>query len=161
MTVIWLNGAVGSGKSVVGAALAALLPRGGFVDGDDHAGPPHLPNRRRWNMAIGSLLALARRRPPGWLVVAYPLDGAGFRRVRAGCALARRRLVVVNLATPLPIVLRGRGRRVLSADERRRARAMHGEAYHRRRFAALTLPNALPPAARTARRLNRLLRFVA
>ena len=31
MTVIWLNGAVGSGNSAVGAALAALLPRGGFV----------------------------------------------------------------------------------------------------------------------------------
>lgn len=160
MTVIWLNGTIGSGKTAVGLALAALLPAARFVDGDDHAGPPHLPNRRRWRMAIEAVLARARRRPPGSLVVAYPLDRADFRRVRTGCAQARRRLVVVNLATPLPIVLRGRGRR-LSAGEQRRARQMFAEACHRRRFAALTLPNALPPAARTARRLNRLLRFVA
>jgi hypothetical protein len=158
MTVIWLNGAIGSGKSTVGAALAALLPRAAFVDGDDHAGPRHLPNRQRWRMALEAVLTLARRRPPALLVIAYPLDGADIRRVRAGCAQARRRLLVVNLATPLPIVLRGRGGRVLSPGERARVRQMHAQGYPRRRFAWRTLSNALPPVSRTARALARHLR---
>jgi len=72
MSVIWLNGTVGSGKSTVGAALAGLLPASRFLDGDDLAGPSHLPNPMRWGMALDALLAAVVR--PGrfrWLVVAY------------------------------------------------------------------------------------------
>ena len=149
--IIWLNGVVGSGKSAVGAALACLLPGGHFIDGDDHAGPADLPDRWRWRIALLTVLTLARRRPPARIVVAYPLDSGSFRILRSRCARVRRRLVVINLATPLPVVLRGRGGRVLSRDERRRVREMVGEGYCRRRFATMTLCNALPPPARTAR----------
>ena len=153
MTVIWLNGTIGSGKSAVGRAVAALLPQARFVDGDDLAGPAGLPNRQRWQMAVEALLRLARCRRPARLVVAYPLAAADVRRLRAACR--RRFVLLVNLATPLPIVLRGRGGRVLSPGERSRVREMFSEGYHRRRFAGLTLANALPPVARTARVIAR------
>ena len=74
---------------------------------------------------------------------------------RAACGRARRRLLVVNLATPLPITLRGRGGRRLSLGEERRVREMFSQNYHHRRFAALTLCNALPPVSRTARKIAR------
>ena len=153
MTVIWLNGTIGSGKTAVGRAVAALLPQARFVDGDDLAGPSGLPNRQRWRMAVDALLRLVRCRWPARLVVAYPLAAADARRLRAACAC--RVLLVVNLATPLPIVLRGRGGRVLSAGERRRVREMFSEGYHRRRFADMTLTNALPPVSRIARVIAR------
>ncbi len=155
--VIWLNGTVGSGKSAVGRALAARLPGAVFLDGDDLAGPSGLPNRERWAMALAALLQVVAQRRRR-LVIAYPLDRAGYARLRARCGGA---LLVVTLATPLPIVLRGRGR-MLDAWEMARVRAMRAAGYHRRRFAALTVPNAVPPASRTAaliaRRLARPLR---
>jgi shikimate kinase len=44
MSVIWLNGTIGSGKSAVGKALADLLPHARFMDGDNYAGPEYLGN---------------------------------------------------------------------------------------------------------------------
>lgn len=159
MTVIWVNGAIGAGKTAVGRALAGLLSGARFLDGDDHAGPRHLPARRRWRMATDALLrAVALRAHTPVLVIAYPLDPTGYRRLRTVCGRSRRRLMVVTLATPLPIILRGRGGRGLSAAERARTRRMHAEGYHRRRFPALVLPNASGTAARTARLVVRRLR---
>ena len=155
VTVIWLNCTIGSGKTAVGRALAALLPQAEFVDGDDHAGPAHLPNRDRWHMALEALLRLARCRRSRRLVIAYPLEAREFRRLRAVCGRAQLGLLVVNLATPLPIALRGRGGRTLSLGEQQRVREMFSDNYHRRRFAALTLSNALPPVSRTARMIAR------
>jgi hypothetical protein len=159
MAVVWLNGTVGSGKSVVGRALAASLPGAKFMDGDWYAGPRHLPEARRWRMALDVLLAaVLRSRGTGMLVVAYPLDLPGYRALRARCARAHTALLVVNLAPPLPMTLRGRGGRLLSRAETARIRAMRAKGYHRRPFAALTLPNADPPASRTARTILRHLR---
>jgi hypothetical protein len=154
VTVIWLNATVGAGKSAVGQALARLSPANRFIDGDDLAGPRHLPNPVRWRMAFDLLLrAAARRGHCRTLVVAYPLDRLGYRKLRAVCARAHRPLVVVNLATPLPIILRGRGGRRLDAAERGRVRVMRSKGYHRQTFATATLPNAYKPAARTARQI--------
>lgn len=149
--VIWLNGTLGAGKSAVGQALATILPGATYVDGDDHAGPPRLPLAIRWHMALDALLHLIAR--PGRnrsLVVAYPLRGPDYARLRVTCNRARRTLIVVNLAPPLMMTLQCRGARELDAGERVRVRAMRSEGYHRRRFAAFTLPNAQQPAARTA-----------
>ncbi len=157
MSVIWLNGTIGSGKTAVGKEVARLLPGARFLDGDDYAGPAGLPNARRWRMAVEALLrAILRRGACRTLVVAYPLDGATCRRLRAACATARRGLLIANLAPPLRLTLQGRGGRTLTAWERARLRAMRSEGYHRRPFATVTLPNAQPPAARTARQLIRL-----
>jgi hypothetical protein len=156
--VIWLNGTVGSGKTAVGRALAAILPNAFLVDGDDHAGPAHLHSLVRWRMAMDRLLRIVRRsRRPAVLVVAYPLECAGHARLRAACGRAHRRLVVVNLAPPLAMTLRGRGGRQLSAGERARVREMRSEGYHRRPYAALTWPNAQGSAAHTACQIARRL----
>jgi hypothetical protein len=128
------------------------------MDGDDHAGPRHLPTSLRWRMALNALLcAVIRPGQAPTLVVAYPLDGFGHAKLRAACGRARRRLAVVNLAPPLAATLRGRGGRQLDTGERARVRAMRSEGYHRRSFAVFTLPNAQPPAARTAWRIACLL----
>lgn len=156
MLVIWLNGTIAAGKSAVGRQLADLLPRAVFVDGDDHAGPAHLPNRLRWRMALEALLCIVARRGGAHVhVVAYPLDGSSYQRLHAVCGRGRRRLVVVNLAPPLALTLRGHRGRRLSVWEQGRLRAMRSAGYHRRTFGTFTLANAHPPAARTARRIAR------
>lgn len=155
MSVVWLNGTVGSGKSTVGAALAKLLPAARFLDGDDLAGPRHLPNSVRWAMALNALLAAVIR--PGyfrWLVVAYPLDSSGFLRLRTACASARRRLLVVNLDVPSAMTLRGRGDRTLTVAERARVREMRSKGYHRRSFATATFHNTYPSVGMTSRRIQ-------
>jgi hypothetical protein len=158
--VIWLNGTVGAGKSSVGRALAAALPGAGFFDGDDFAGAANLPPARRWRVATEALLRIVAR-PAGirTLVIAYPLGRQEHRRLRAVAGRARMALVVVTLATPLRLILRGRGTRRLDAQEQARARAMRSQGYHRRRFARLTLPNAQHAPAATAAALIRRLRW--
>jgi hypothetical protein len=157
--VIWLNGTVGAGKSAVGKAVAAILPGAVFVDGDDHAGPPHLPQAVRWHMALEFFLRRARCRGRSRiLVVAYPLGRSGHARLRATCGRAHRRLVVVTLAPPLGVTLRGRGDRELDPWERKRIRQMRSEGFHRRRFATFTIPNAQPPVRSTASRIVALIR---
>jgi hypothetical protein len=160
MSVIWLNGTVGSGKTTVGMALAGLLPASRFLDGDDLAGPSYLPNPIRWAMALDALLAVVVR--PGrfrWLVVAYPLDGIEFLRLRAACAKARRPLTVVNLDVPLSMTLQGRGGRTMTTAEKKRIRVMRSEGYHRRPFATATLHNAYPSVSRASRQVLALVRF--
>ena len=160
MRVSWLNGTVGSGKTAVGRALAGMLPDAAFVDGDDHAGPSHLPRHRRWRVAMTALVELiARSGRRRTLVVAYPLTMAHHGRLRATCGRGHRSLIVVTLATPLTQIVRGRGTRRLDAAEIARARAMWSEGYARWPFAALTLPNTQPSPASAACRIARLLRF--
>jgi hypothetical protein len=154
MSVIWLNGTVGSGKTSVGKVLVKLLAGARFMDGDDCAGPEHLPNFMRWRAAVNALLqAVVRPGRYSTLVIAYPLDFLSFRRLEATCRRAHRSLLVVNLASPLAMTLRGRGGRTLSPSERERVRVMRSEGYHRRPFAAVSLPNAYPPVERTARKI--------
>jgi hypothetical protein len=149
--VIWLNGIVGAGKSAVARALATILTGATYVDGDHHAGPSHLPHSVQWRMALDVLLRLvSRRKRTSILVVAYPLRRSDYVRLRSACGRAHRRLVVVTVAPPLTVTLRGRGGRELDDWERKRVRRMVSEGYHRRRFAALTVPNAQSPAMRTA-----------
>jgi hypothetical protein len=153
MTVVWLNATVGSGKSAVGQALARILPSAVFLGGDDYAGPSHLPNPLRWRVALQTLLrAGVRRGSFPTLVVAYPLDRFGYAQLKAICGRSCRPCLVINLAPPLSMTLRGRGGRMLDESERARVRVMRSKGYHCRRFAIATLPNAHPPARRTANR---------
>ena len=112
-------------------------------------------------MALDVLLAavLCRGHSP-WLVVAYPLDDAGFRQLRAACAKAGRRFAVVNLDVPLSVTLRARGGRRLSTAEKQRVGVMRSEGYHHRPFAAVSFQNAYPPVGLAARRILVLLRPV-
>jgi hypothetical protein len=157
MSVIWLNGTIGSGKSAVGEAIARLVPCARYLDGDDYVGPESLPNVRQWRMAVDALLrSIIRRGHFKTLVIAHPLDVWDYRRLRAACRKARRGLLVVNLAPPLNMVLRGRGGRLLEPWERDRVRVMRSQGYYRRHFASLTLPNVKSPPVRTARRVLQL-----
>jgi hypothetical protein len=111
-------------------------------------------------MALDALLAAVIR--PGrfrWLVIAYPLDSVGFLQLRAACAKARRRFIIINLDVPTSMTLRGRGGRTITTAERKRIRAMRSEGYHRRPFAAATLHNAYPSVARASRRVLSLVRI--
>ena len=152
VTVVWINAPVGAGKTAVARALAALSPSARFIDGDDHAGSSGRPARVRWRRATDTLIEMARwHRCVGTLVMAYPLDRLGYLRLRAACVRAHRGLVVINLATPLFLLLRPRGERALTRAERVRTRAMLSEGYGRQSFATFSHPNLRPPAARTAR----------
>jgi Shikimate kinase len=158
MWVVWINGAVNAGKTTVGRALAARLRRARFLDGDDVAGPSHLPRERRWRIAQDRLLeAIARREQGETLVIAYPLGVAEHARLWRRCARLRRGLIVLTVAPPLRLVRRPRGDRALSDSERRRAAAMVSEGYHARRFAAVRLVNAGPSPAAMAARIALLL----
>ena len=150
--IIWLNSTVGAGKTSIGQALSHILPGAVFMDGDDHAGPSSLPNTVRWRMAIDALLRAAARRSRT-LVVAYPLDRLEYQRLKAVCRRGRRSLVLVNLATPLTITLRGRGSRRLDAAEQARVREMRSKGFHRRPFASATFSNASSPPRTTARKI--------
>lgn len=154
VSVIWLNGTIGAGKSTVGEALADLIPCARYLDGDDYVGPESLPHTRRWRMAVDTLVrSIIQRGHFKTLVIAYPLDARDYARLRAACGKAQRGLLVVNLAPPLNMILRGRGGRLLEPRERDRVRVMRSEGYHRRPFARLTLPNVESPPVKTARRV--------
>lgn len=153
LRVIHLNGPVNSGKSSVGQALAALVPGAAFVEGDAHGLPEALPAEQRWAGALGRILQRIGESGGPCLVSAYPLDEAGYRRLRAACVARGAALSVVTLAPPLEVALGARGARVPDAAEQARIRAMYAEGYHRRAFSAVTIDNAGLAPEETARRV--------
>ncbi|HWX48093.1 MAG TPA: DUF2062 domain-containing protein [Roseomonas sp.] len=155
--VLHLNGSINSGKSSIGRALAEMLPGAEFVEGDDHGLPTSLPRERRWAGALQRIArCIAISRAP-WLVVAYPLDEAAYRSLRAACAARGARLRVVTLAPPLEVALSERGGRRLSEEERQRIGEMYAKGYAERPFSELIFdPSDLTPEA-SARELARLL----
>ncbi|MFC4170345.1 DUF2062 domain-containing protein [Teichococcus aestuarii] len=153
LRVIHLNGAINSGKSSVGRALAALIPGAGFIEGDEHGLPAELPPEQRWAGALGRILRRIRESNAPCLVSAYPLDEAGYRRLRTACVARGATLSVVTLAPPLEVALGPRGGRVPDAAEQARIRAMYAEGYHRRLFSDVTLDNAGLAPEEAARRV--------
>jgi hypothetical protein len=111
-------------------------------------------------MAVDAvILEVKRGGGSGALIIAYPLGGRDFHRVRAAGAGAHQRLFVVNLARPIALTLRGRGDRSLDSWEKARVREMWSEGYQRRPFADVTLRNTQSPVGRTARAIVRHLRI--
>ena len=92
-----------------------------------------------------SIASAARTR---MLVFAYPLRRADHALIFAACARIHRPLTVVTLTTPLPVILRQRGKRRLDQQEQTRVRAMHSEGYYRQTFS--TLPSLVPSPLRIA-----------
>ena len=88
MSVVWLNGTVGSGKSAIGAALANLLPASRFLDGDDLAGPSYLPSAARWGMTLDALLTAVAG--PGASSMACPCLPFGRNRLSTGAGCQRK-----------------------------------------------------------------------
>nr|WP_277819437.1 DUF2062 domain-containing protein [Pseudoroseomonas vastitatis] len=153
LRVIHLNGAINSGKSSVGQALAARIPGAGFVEGDEHGLPDELPPEQRWAAALTRILRLVASSRAPCLVTTYPLDDTGYRRLRAVCVARGALLSVVTLAPPLDVALAPRGARRPGAAEQARIRAMYAEGYHRRGFSDVTLDNAELTAEEAAARI--------
>ncbi|WP_206668112.1 DUF2062 domain-containing protein [Teichococcus oryzae] len=142
LRVIHLNGPINSGKSSTGQALAARIADADFIDGDADGLPAHLPEEQRWAGALGRILRQVAGTAAPCLIVAYPLDDTGYRRLRAACVARGAALSVVTLAPPLDVALGARGGRGPDAEEQARIRAMYAEGYHSRAFSDVTLDNA-------------------
>lgn len=153
LRVIHLSGPVNSGKSDVGRALAALLPQAAFIEGEAPGLPEAMPDEQRWAGALGRLLRRIAESDRPCLVTAYPLDEAGYRRLRVACVARGASLSVVTLAPPLEAALGPRGGRVPDAAERSRIRAMYAEGYHQRAFSDVTLDTAGLEPGEAARRI--------
>ncbi len=151
--VIHLNGPINSGKSTVGAALAALLPGARFIEGDDHGAPSHLPCTEQWALALDRITDLIASATEPCLVIAYPLEQDSYERILAACARRSARLRVVTLAPTLEAARTDRGGRVLTDWERQRIAQMYLEGYASRPFSDLLLDTSGTDAQSSARQI--------
>ncbi|WP_231570428.1 shikimate kinase [Achromobacter sp. RTa] len=157
LNVIHLNGPINSGKSTVGAALAALLPAARFIDGDDHDAPSHLPYTEQWELALARITRLIGAARDSYLVVAYPLDQEGYERILAACERRSARLRVITLAPTLAAAQSDRGGRILTEWERQRVAQMYREGYASRPFSDWVLDTSSSDPASSAREIARRL----
>ncbi|MFC3126190.1 DUF2062 domain-containing protein [Pseudoroseomonas globiformis] len=141
LRVIHVSGPLNTGKTSVGLALADAIPGAVFVDGDEHDLSPTLPDSQRWAGAVGRLVGMIRDCDAPCLILAYPLDATGYRRIREACVRRGASLAVVTLAPPLEVALSDRGGRPLNEADRSRIRAMYAEDYASAAFSDLLLDN--------------------
>jgi hypothetical protein len=153
MRVVHLNGPINSGKSTIGQALAALLPDAVFIEGDEHGAPDDLNPPARWVLALDRLARLIATATAETLVIAYPLDEPGFRRLRDAALARGATFRVVTLAPPLTMALADRGRR-LTDWERRRIPEMYARGYATRMFSDLILDTGTTTPGDAARVLQ-------
>lgn len=154
LTVIHINGPINSGKSTLSRALAGSLPEASFIDGDDHDAPDDAPLGVRIEAALRRIEMEIATEQGRYLVVAYPLDGADYERLKAAADMRGARFLVLTLAPPLEVALTDRGQRALSSEEKRRIVEMYDEGYHARPFSDLTLDTSrlgLPECIEKAR----------
>ncbi|MDQ8034219.1 shikimate kinase [Bordetella genomosp. 1] len=140
--VIHLNGPINAGKSTIGPRVAALLPQGVWIDGDDLAGPDDLPREAQWEQAHARLAEAIAALRVGTLVLGYPMDQALYERLHAAAQEAGARLLVVTLSPPLDVALSDRGERRLTPEERARVAEMYEQGYPSRPFSDLVLNTA-------------------
>jgi hypothetical protein len=139
LSVVHVNGPINSGKSTVGRALACVLSDARFVDGDDYDVPCDVPLETQWAMALMRIehdIAVAECR---YLIVAFPIDRAGFEQLNAACKKRSGRLIVVTLSPPLEVALSDRGERRLTPWERQRIDEMYRQGYQSRPFSDIFL----------------------
>ncbi|MEE1655549.1 shikimate kinase [Microvirga sp. CF3062] len=143
LTVVHINGPINSGKSTLGRALVDSLLDASFIDGDDHDAPDDAPLSVRIEAALRRIEMEIATRQGRHLVVAYPLDGADYERLKAASDRRGARFLVLTLAPPLEVALTNRGQRALSSEEKRRIVEMYDEGYHARSFSDLVLDTSL------------------
>ncbi|MET1534233.1 shikimate kinase [Burkholderia sola] len=134
LTIIHLNGPINSGKTTIGRALARVLPDARFIDGDDHDAPEDAPFDVQWAIALERLVTQIAQARERHVVIAYPIGGAEFERLRAACDVRDARLFVVTLAPPEAVAASNRGTRALTDWERQRITQMYREGYASRAF---------------------------
>jgi hypothetical protein len=154
LTVIHINGPINSGKSTLGRALSEALPEASLIDGDDHDAPDDAPLGVRIEAALSRIETEVAKARGRYLVVAYPLDEADYRRLKDAAGRRGARFLVLTLAPQLEVALKDRGARALSLEEKNRIVEMYGEGYHARPFSDLVLDTSalsLPETVETAR----------
>ena len=146
-------GAIGSGKTTLGRALARELG-GGHVEGDDHQQPP-----KAWyatalstsRSTLAAVLAVTASSRPA--VVSYPLRCREWIFYRRRLADAGVRSAFVSLvADEEALLAAGRGR-VFTLEERRRIREMLEQGYGTRAFADVKVRTDRGNAEETLARL--------
>lgn len=142
MLVICFNGAVNSGKTTTGKALASLVPNARFIDGDDHGAPDGTPFQTMLEISLARLEREITTATAPVLIIAYPLRDEDFARLHIAATSRRAQMVVVTLAPPIETVTADRGTRHLAAHERARAAEMYVEGYHQRAFTDVLVTDA-------------------
>lgn len=139
MFVICINGTINSGKSTVGLAVAQMLARAEFIEGDAHGAPEDIELDAMIDFAVERLARLIEASDKEVAVIAYPLRGQDVARLRVAAAKRQAGMLVVTLAPPIDVTLSNRGGRMLSEHERMRICAMYEEGYAQRDFSDLVL----------------------
>lgn len=142
MLVICLNGAVNSGKTTTGEALAALIPNARFIDGDDHGVPDGTPLEIMLEVSMAKLEREITTATAPVLIIAYPLRDQDHAQLHTAAVARAVQLFVVTLAPPVASVTADRGTRHLAPHERTRAAEMYAEGYHQRAFTDLLITDA-------------------
>jgi len=139
MSVVFLSGPIGVGKTTLGRAVAASLGAA-FLDGDDFAAPDRPWYASSLSTSRGILEAAQGALPKHRLViVAYPLRCASYVYFRRRLSEAGRRTIFVTLrASYASIVRADRGRR-LSRAEMARCAEMIAQGYAERPFSDLII----------------------
>ena len=125
-TVVWLNGAINSGKTATAKALQKLMPRTAHVEVDNlNAFIGWMPLNEAIPIDLDNAIAVAGVFVAHQVnvVVSYPLSTACHRRVSERASFPIR---IFTLKPPLEICLKDRGQRPLSDWERQRIRYHYG-----------------------------------
>jgi hypothetical protein len=157
LTVIHINGPINSGKSTLGRALADSLSEASFVDGDDHDAPDDAPLSVRIEAALRRIETEIATGKGRYLVVAYPLNGADYERLKTASDKREARFLVLTLAPSLEVALTNRGQRALSSEEKRRIVEMYDEGYHARSFSDLVLDTSLLSLSKSVEKARTLI----
>ncbi|MCZ4344572.1 shikimate kinase [Devosia neptuniae] len=147
MLVVVLNGPINAGKTTTGKALAAIVPRAAFFDGDDHDAPDDAPLVARIEASMRRLEHLIATADGAVLVLATPLRHNDYQRLLRVSATRHADLRVVTLAPPVETATSNRGSRQLRPDEILRTRQMYVEGYASREFSDLTIVDMATPRA--------------
>jgi shikimate kinase len=104
MTIYWLTGAMGAGKSTLGAALAASLPKTLFIDGDfllvDSDKIPFAERiMRTKNQLIETCISFAKDKQS--VVIAYPVTKETIIDLKQKFELLNAKLIVIGIQSPL------------------------------------------------------------
>ena len=130
---VFLNGAVGVGKSSLGRALAAALG-GAFVDGDNHgaAGPWYASSFSTSRAIVRAGLLALDDRPV--VVIAHPVRCSGWIFYHRRFAEAGVRTLFAGLSATHEEILAASRNRVFSPAERARIEVMIEQGYGRQAF---------------------------
>jgi hypothetical protein len=157
-TVIFLNGPIGVGKTVLGRLVAPVLVAS-FIDSDDladHSKPWFAQGLSTAKALVGAVIATLRERPV--VLVAKPLRARDWAFFKARFEAVGVAVHCITLAAPAEVILDpGRGRN-FDAKEAARTREMIAQGYGNRPFSDAVVATDRTETAETADALVALCR---